>query len=245
METPGTILKREREARGYSLREISSITRIPLRALQNLEEDRYDLFPAEVFTRGFLRNYARELQVNCDDLLLAYNALRSQRGAVSSSRASDLIPSLLQPATPAVARRAKKSSPGLAPVTSAAPPIPPTSTRRAQGAAPATSSPAAAVAADSQRTFRFAYLLVFLVVAGSLGLSIAFTGTGEAEEAARRARPIAGSASDSSRWMMRDEAAAPAPGYGAVIDTALEADPRAGASSGALIDDLDDDGDDF
>jgi transcriptional regulator with XRE-family HTH domain len=256
METPGTILKREREARGYSLREISSITRIPMRALQNLEEDRYDLFPAEVFTRGFLRNYARELQVNCDDLLLSYNALRNQRGAVSS-RAADLLPSLLQPAassSPATRRVTKKSGPSTAAVTpsvvtaSIAPAMPRRSLSGAVSAPGAAGPATATVAVDNQRTFRFAYLIVFLVVAGSLGLSIVFTGTGEAEEAAKRNRPIAGASmsGDSSRWMMRDgDAASPAPAIGAPIDTAFEAKPNAAQPGGPLVDDLDEEDDEF
>lgn len=243
METPGTILKREREARGLSMRDISSITRIPMRSLQHLEDDRYDMFPAEVFTRGFLRNYARELHLNCDDLLLAYNALRNQRGAVSS-RAADMLPSILQPspAQPQAARRTKKSAPSFP---AALPPAASATGRLPFSRAPegSNASPHSVSAVDNQRTFRFAYLIVILVVAGSLGLSVLFTGTGEAEEAANRTRPIAASA-DNARWMMRDEGlTAPPPVTGPQIDTALEAPPANSIPSGPLVDDLDEDED--
>lgn len=65
IETPvpadklGRWLKHEREVRQISLEELAQTTRIPLKMLQHLEEDRHDLLPGEVFARGFLRSYAR------------------------------------------------------------------------------------------------------------------------------------------------------------------------------------------
>jgi curved DNA-binding protein CbpA len=55
----GAELRRIREARGVSLRHIASVTKIGMRFLEYLEEDRFAFLPAPVYLRGFLQEYAR------------------------------------------------------------------------------------------------------------------------------------------------------------------------------------------
>jgi curved DNA-binding protein CbpA len=55
----GAELRRIREARGVSLRHIASVTKIGLRYLEYIEEDRFAFLPAPVYLRGFLQEYAR------------------------------------------------------------------------------------------------------------------------------------------------------------------------------------------
>jgi cytoskeletal protein RodZ len=55
-----------------SLEEIAQTTRIPLRMLQHIEQDELDLLPGEVFTRGFLKAYARSLGLPTDEVLARY-----------------------------------------------------------------------------------------------------------------------------------------------------------------------------
>jgi flagellar biosynthesis protein FlhG len=55
----GADLRRRREARGLSLRHIASVTKIGMRYLEYIEEDRFALLPAPVYLRGFLQEYAR------------------------------------------------------------------------------------------------------------------------------------------------------------------------------------------
>lgn len=69
----GTYLKNERELRGASLKDIAHATRIPERHLEALEEDRYDDLPAEVFIKGYIRNYGEALGVDANELLTAYD----------------------------------------------------------------------------------------------------------------------------------------------------------------------------
>jgi cytoskeleton protein RodZ len=57
----GESLRRERELRGVSLREIAEHTKISARFFQALEEDRIDVLPGGVFQRAFVRQYARYL----------------------------------------------------------------------------------------------------------------------------------------------------------------------------------------
>ena len=58
MVSLGEELKREREFREITLREISDATKINLRILQAIEKDDYSLLPGGVFNRNFVRAYA-------------------------------------------------------------------------------------------------------------------------------------------------------------------------------------------
>jgi cytoskeletal protein RodZ len=73
MNSIGAFLRHEREIRQVSLEELVQITRIPLRMLQRIEDDRFDELPGEVFARGFLRSYARALSLDEGQLLNDYN----------------------------------------------------------------------------------------------------------------------------------------------------------------------------
>jgi curved DNA-binding protein CbpA len=55
----GAELRRAREARGLSLRHIAAVTKIGVRFLEYIEEDRFAFLPAPVYLRGFLQEYAR------------------------------------------------------------------------------------------------------------------------------------------------------------------------------------------
>jgi cytoskeleton protein RodZ len=54
----GDNLRRERELRGVSLREIADTTKISIRFLEALEEDRVEVLPGGLFPRSFVRQYA-------------------------------------------------------------------------------------------------------------------------------------------------------------------------------------------
>jgi flagellar biosynthesis protein FlhG len=55
----GADLRKIREAQGVSLRHIANVTKIGVRFLEYLEQDRFEFLPAPVYLRGFLQNYAR------------------------------------------------------------------------------------------------------------------------------------------------------------------------------------------
>ena len=65
-------LRRERELRGISLKQISDDTRIGVRFLEALEEDRLELIPGEFYRRSYLRAYARYLGLDEDRAVNAY-----------------------------------------------------------------------------------------------------------------------------------------------------------------------------
>ena len=69
----GEELRREREIRGISLKEIADSTKISKRFLEAIERNDHKTLPAPVFTRGFVREYARYLGLNADDIVNRYN----------------------------------------------------------------------------------------------------------------------------------------------------------------------------
>jgi cytoskeletal protein RodZ len=76
MDSIGRYLRSMREARGMSVEEISRATRIPVASIERIEGDHFDDLPGEVFVRGFLKAYARSVQVSVDDVLARYTACR-------------------------------------------------------------------------------------------------------------------------------------------------------------------------
>ncbi|MGE5233231.1 MAG: helix-turn-helix domain-containing protein [Acidobacteriota bacterium] len=90
----GTWLRRQREMREVGLREISEASKIGVRYLQALEDDRFDVLPAPVFVKGFLREYAKLVGLNPDEVI------NYSRLAIQGTRAAPAAP-----ATPAVAPR--------------------------------------------------------------------------------------------------------------------------------------------
>lgn len=70
----GEELRREREIRGISLKEISDATKISRRFLDAIERNDHRTLPAPVFTRGFVREYARYLGLNVEEMVNRYNS---------------------------------------------------------------------------------------------------------------------------------------------------------------------------
>ncbi|HUP64353.1 MAG TPA: helix-turn-helix domain-containing protein [Thermoanaerobaculia bacterium] len=70
--TFGEDLRRQREIRGISLREIAEATKVSQRLLEALEKDDYRHLPAPVFARGFVREYARYLGLDADEMVSRY-----------------------------------------------------------------------------------------------------------------------------------------------------------------------------
>jgi curved DNA-binding protein CbpA len=78
-EFNGELLRRVREARGYSLQQVADRTRISSRHLENVEADQYAALPAPVYLRGILMNLARELGLDPLRVSRSYLALASEK----------------------------------------------------------------------------------------------------------------------------------------------------------------------
>src|SRR5471032_1539545 len=75
MQTIGERLEEARKKKGISIREAAEATKIRGDYLQKFESNHFDIGLTEIYTRGFLRNYANFLKVPADRLLADFAAL--------------------------------------------------------------------------------------------------------------------------------------------------------------------------
>lgn len=68
----GPTLRAAREKQGITLDKAEQETKIRKKYLKALEEENFDILPGSVYARGFLRNYARFLGLNAEDLVKQY-----------------------------------------------------------------------------------------------------------------------------------------------------------------------------
>ena len=74
----GDYLKTERETRRLSIEEVSSTTRIPRKALESLEDDRFEDLPSGVFVRGFIKAYASAVDIDAEEVLARFDEQQPQ-----------------------------------------------------------------------------------------------------------------------------------------------------------------------
>ncbi len=72
----GDTLKKARLEKGISHAEIEKITKIRTRYLTSMENEQWDQFPGRVYLRGFLRTYSRQLGLNDDEIVTAFDELQ-------------------------------------------------------------------------------------------------------------------------------------------------------------------------
>ena len=72
MKTAGEILKESRVKQKKSLEDIVKNTKIPLNTLIELEKNNYESLPPATFVKGFIRNYAQELNLDPEKILAVY-----------------------------------------------------------------------------------------------------------------------------------------------------------------------------
>src|SRR5438132_13616275 len=80
MPSFGEELRQAREERGISLRQISDATHIGVRFLQAIESDNYSILPGGIFTRSFVRSYARYIGIDEEQALARYNQQLEEQG---------------------------------------------------------------------------------------------------------------------------------------------------------------------
>jgi cytoskeleton protein RodZ len=72
MESLGKYLKKERESRKISLKELSKNIKIREQFLKAVEEDRHDLLPSPTYVKGFLSAYAKYLGLDPNEVIIRY-----------------------------------------------------------------------------------------------------------------------------------------------------------------------------
>ena len=76
----GEQLRRAREARGVTLREVSEQTRITMRHLEAIEADNYKDLPGGIFNKSFVKSYARHVGFDERRALDLYERTARERG---------------------------------------------------------------------------------------------------------------------------------------------------------------------
>jgi flagellar biosynthesis protein FlhG len=75
----GKSLKQIREKLGIELKAISTETKINIKTLEWIEEENLDCLPAPVYLKGFLKAYARALNLDSQKLIEGYLRLIDER----------------------------------------------------------------------------------------------------------------------------------------------------------------------
>lgn len=88
-QSAGDYLRRARLKRGWSIEQVAAQLKLTYRQVEALESDRHDKLPGAVFVRGFLRNYARLLGLDPEEVLRIY---ASQSGDAGTRSAQQLVP---------------------------------------------------------------------------------------------------------------------------------------------------------
>lgn len=71
----GGALRTHRENQGLSVQTVASRLRLSVKQIEALEADNFEALPEATIARGFIRNYAKLLEINVEPLLDAYNVL--------------------------------------------------------------------------------------------------------------------------------------------------------------------------
>ena len=88
----GELLRAERLARDLSVEDVARQLRLAVRQVTALEEDDYGKFPGETFVRGFIRNYAKLLQMDAAPLLQKLGQSLPPTGPQSITYQSEGVP---------------------------------------------------------------------------------------------------------------------------------------------------------
>jgi cytoskeletal protein RodZ len=78
METVGQRLREAREAKGLTIEDVASATRIPTRHLQSLEDSEWHKLPASTYSVGFAKNYATAVGLDRGEIA---EQLRAEMGS--------------------------------------------------------------------------------------------------------------------------------------------------------------------
>lgn len=85
--SPGLVLLKARERLGLSITDVARQLRLSTRQIEAIEADDYERLPGKTFLRGFIRNYAKLLQLDPEPLLgINEPDLKSQSIVVPTSK---------------------------------------------------------------------------------------------------------------------------------------------------------------
>jgi cytoskeletal protein RodZ len=240
MASFGETLKRERELREISLRDIADATKINIRYLEALEQNRFEILPGGLFNKGFIRAYARFIGANGEALVDGYlQEIASREAAAAGAAPTPSQPGLHRPAEMPL-RRSTDAPParGDASAPVAGPAISVTEPRSGAGGAAAIAIVGTDVAAPSSLTSQTPtttasrrLMPVMTIVGAAAVLLILVVGARGFRDNSPRPTPPAGIPAVLAEPAALQEAAASLPVPSGAVDTApiIEDAPAAAA----------------
>ncbi len=73
--SPGVMLRQARKNMGFTQQEVAKKLNFRLALVRDIEANKFDSSLPETFTRGYLRNYAKLVNVTADEILSSYESL--------------------------------------------------------------------------------------------------------------------------------------------------------------------------
>lgn len=74
MAGEGQMLQAAREEKQWSFTYTEEITKIRVRYIHALEEEKYEILPGTTYVKGYLRTYAKQLGLDSDKIIALYNS---------------------------------------------------------------------------------------------------------------------------------------------------------------------------
>lgn len=109
MPTLGEELRHRREQQGITLADIADATRIGTRFLKAIETDNFSTLPGGIFTRSFIRAYAKHVHMNEDEAIAIYlqqvsepNVDQTEPQTATINRSASIDKPRTHPASPSV-----------------------------------------------------------------------------------------------------------------------------------------------
>lgn len=90
MQTPGVMLREARRAKKLTQEEIAKQMRLNVQWIKDLESNDYSRAAALIYVRGYLRAYARLLDLSADDVIAAFEGLGLEE-AFTRDRADEKV----------------------------------------------------------------------------------------------------------------------------------------------------------
>jgi cytoskeleton protein RodZ len=82
--SPGQLLRSGREAAGLTIQQVAEKLHLLQSVVSSLEKDSYERIRGDTFVRGYMRNYAKLVGLDGDEVVGCYNAARAGSGRQES-----------------------------------------------------------------------------------------------------------------------------------------------------------------
>lgn len=79
MNDLGEVLKKERLKKGLTLEDIQDITKVRIKYLKAIEDGNFDVIPAVVYTKGFIKSYAEAVGLDPQEIMNQYGYLFEEK----------------------------------------------------------------------------------------------------------------------------------------------------------------------